>query len=48
VLEEKSCQEKEVIVTGLDAEGVKLSRKRGNRDRFQVDEVKAVKKMRLL
>ncbi|WP_214904449.1 hypothetical protein [Bacillus sp. ISL-55] len=40
----KSCQEKPRIVTGLDAEAGKLSRKARNRDRFGSESRKAVKK----
>ncbi|WP_214905719.1 hypothetical protein [Bacillus sp. ISL-55] len=42
----KSCQENEGIVTGLMVRGQKLSRKRRNRDRFEVLRPKAVKKMK--
>jgi hypothetical protein len=40
----KSCQEKSGIVTGLTSEEEKLSRKDQNRDRFEGEAGKAVKK----
>ncbi|WP_214911624.1 hypothetical protein, partial [Bacillus sp. ISL-55] len=40
----KSCQEKPGIVTGLVAKAEKLSRKARNRDRFGIENGKAVKK----